>query len=70
MRCRRVHSAFIHSQHTNTQKVTPRTKHKTFTPRTHNTRFIIMLATCIVLFRVVSHTTRTALTHRHDSESP
>ena len=34
--------AFIHSQHT--QHANGHTKHKTFTPRTHHTRFIQMLA--------------------------
>ena len=47
---------FIHSQHTNTQTVTPS---KNFTPRTHHTRFILMLATCDA-YRA----------HRHGSESP
>ena len=40
-----------------TQTVTPS---KNFTPRTHHTRFILMLATCDVLYRA----------HRHGSESP
>ena len=45
-----------HSQHTNTQTVTPS---KSFTPRTHHTRFILMLTMCDV-YRA----------HRHGSESP
>ena len=35
----------VHSQHTNTQTGTPS---KSFTPRTHHTRFILMLVTCDV----------------------
>ena len=46
----------LHSQHTNTQTVTPS---KNVTPRTHHTRFILMLATCDA-YRA----------HRHGSESP
>ena len=49
----RVHS-FITPHSTNTQTF----KNKTFTPRTHHTRFILILATCDV-YRA----------HRHGSES-
>ena len=52
-----LHTPFtFHSRHT-TQN--GHIKHKTFTPRTHHTRFILMLATCDV-YRA----------HRHGSESP
>ena len=46
----------VQSFHTNTQTITPS---KSFTPPTHHTRFILMLATCDV-YRA----------HRHGSESP
>ena len=49
-----MNSGFTTHQHANNH-----TKQKTFTPRTHHTRFILMLATCDV-YRA----------HRHGSESP
>ena len=51
---RRGLRSFTTHQHANGH-----TKHKTFTPRTHHTRFILMLTTCDA-YRA----------HRHGSESP
>ena len=36
------------------ERIVDHTKHKTFTPRTHYTRFIIMLAKCDV-YRALRH---------------
>ena len=45
----------VHSQHTNTQTIKPS---KSFKPRTHHTRFILMLATCDVYREIPRSQTR------------